>query len=310
MVNHMRSRVSLCVVVLAVGVAAAVGATSMAGASPLPNASNCPVFPATNVWNKRVDSLPVAANSQTMINAIGAGVGLHPDFGSYLGYGIPYNVVTSKTKKVKVKLGYADQSYRGGYPIPVKPKIEAGSDRHLLIVDKSTCQLYEMWRAVHTKSGWTAGSGATWNLRSNNLRRNTWTSADAAGLPILPGLVRYQEDKNGVINHALRFTAPDSCAGHIYPARHDAGSGPCSKEPPMGLRLRLKASFDVSQLAPQARPIAIALKRYGMILADNGSPWYITGTSNRLFNDDALHTLGDITGNDLEVVNTSSLRNG
>ncbi len=257
------------------------------------------MFPATNVWNKRVDSLPVAANSATMINAIGAGTGLHPDFGSYAGYGIPYNVVAGTQKKVKVKLGYASQSYRGGYPIPAKPRIEGGSDRHLLIVDKTNCRLYELWLAKHTASGWTAGSGATWDLRSNNLRPDNWTSADAAGLPILPGLVRFQEDQNGVINHALRFTAPDTCAGHIYPARHDAGSGSCADLPPMGLRVRLRADFDVSQLAPQARPIAVALKRYGMILADNGSPWYVTGVSNPHFSDDALHTLGMIHGSDL-----------
>ena len=306
----MWSRVTLAAAVGAAGLAVAAGVTGPAGASPIPSASACPVFPATNVWNKRVDSLPVAANSGTMINAIGAGTGLHPDFGSFLGYGIPYNVVTGKQKKVKVKLGYASQSYRGGYPIPAGPKIEAGSDRHLLIVDKTNCRLYELWLAKHTKSGWTAGSGATWDMRSNNLRPNSWTSADAAGLPILPGLVRFQEDHNGVINHALRFTAPDTCAGHIYPARHDAGSGSCANLPPMGLRVRLRADFDVSQLAPQARPIAIALKRYGMILADNGSPWYITGVSNHQFSDDALHTLGLIHGSDLQVVNTSSLRNG
>jgi hypothetical protein len=180
----------------------------------------------------------------------------------------------------------------------------------MIIIDKTACRLYELWEAKHTASGWTAGSGATWDLRSNALRPNNWTSADAAGLPILPGLVRYQEDANGVINHALRFTAPDTCAGHIYPARHDAGSGPCNVLPPMGLRLRLKASFNVASLPLQARPIAIALKRYGMILADNGSPFYISGVSNSLWNDDALHQLNLIHGNDFEVVDTRTLKNG
>ncbi len=307
----MRLRVSIIGGVVFAAAAAVALVTSAAGASPLPSASNCPIFPATNVWNKRVDSLPVAANSQAMINAIGASVGVHPDFGSYLGYGIPYNVVAGSQKKVKVKVTpYGNESFKGPWPIPASPKVEAGSDRHMLIVDKTNCRLYELWEARHTASGWTAGSGATWDLRSNNLRRDGWTSADAAGLPILPGLVRYQEDANGVINHALRFTVNATCDGHIYPARHSAGSGSCANLPPMGLRVRLKASFDVSQLAPQARPIAVAMQRYGMIVADNGSPWYVSGISNGLFNDDGLRTLNEIHGSDFEVVDTSTFRNG
>ncbi len=288
------------------GIAAATGAA----AAPLSSAPNCPVFPATNVWNRRVDGLPKAANSAAMIRAIGLDTGLHPDFGSYLGYGIPYNVVSAGQAKVRVRFQYASESDRVGYPIPAHPKIEGGSDRHLLIVDRDACRLYELYAARHTSSGWTAGSGAMWDLASNALRPNGWTSADAAGLPILPGLARYQEAANGVIDHALRFTAPRTCSGHIYPARHDAGSGSCASLPPMGLRVRLRASFDVSRLAPQARPIAVALQRYGMILADNGSPWYITGVSNGKWNDDQLHTLGLITGRDLVVVDTSHLRNG
>ncbi len=309
--NQMRYRVTLAVAAVSVLIAATVAAISSAGASPLPSAPACPIFPATNVWNKRVDTLPVASNSQAMIAAIGAGVGVHPDFGSYAGYGIPYNVVSGSQKKVAVKVTpYGSESFKGPWPIPASPRIEAGSDRHMLIVDKTACRLYELWEAKHTAAGWTAGSGATWDLRSNNLRRDGWTSADAAGLPILPGLVRYQEDANGVINHALRFTVSATCDGHIYPARHSAGSGSCDDLPPMGLRVRLKASFDVSQLAPQARPIAIAMQRYGMIVADNGSPWYVSGVSNASFNDDALRTLGLIHGSDFEVVATSTFRNG
>jgi hypothetical protein len=284
--------------------------TARAAAMPLPNAPNCPIFPATNVWNKRVDSLPVAADSATMIQAIGLNVGLHPDFGSNPAYGIPINVVGKDQPKRRLKFLYASQSDRGPYPIPTKPRIEAGSDRHMLIVDRGNCKLYELWEARKTTNGWHAGSGAIWSLESNALRPSGWTSADAAGLPILPGLVRHYEVKAGVINHALRFTAPDTCAGHIYPARHDAGSGSCTVLPPMGLRLRLKASFNVSSLPRPARVIATALKRYGMILADNGSPWYIQGFSNPLFNNDALHELDRITGADLEVVDTSTLRNG
>ncbi len=284
--------------------------TARAAAMPLPNAPNCPIFPATNVWNTRVDGLPVAADSATMIQAIGLNVGLHPDFGSNPAYGIPINVVGKNQPKRRLKFLYASQSDRGPYPIPTKPRIEAGSDRHMLIVDRGNCKLYELWEARKTTNGWHAGSGAIWSLESNALRPNGWTSADAAGLPILPGLVRHYEVKAGVINHALRFTAPDTCAGHIYPARHDAGSGSCTVLPPMGLRVRLKASFNVSSLPRPARVIATALKRYGMILADNGSPWYIQGFSNPLFNNDALHELDRITGADLEVVDTSTLRNG
>ena len=290
--------------------AALASGTVRADAMPLPNAPGCPIFPATNVWNKRVDALPVAANSATMIHAIGLNVGLHPDFGSYAGYGIPINVVPGSQANRRVRFRYASESNKGPYPIPAHPRIEAGSDRHLLIVDRGSCRLYELWAARHTSGGWHAGSGAIWSLTSNHLRPNGWTSADAAGLPILPGLVRHNEVKAGVIDHALRFTAPDTCAGHIYPARHDAGSGSCTVLPPMGLRLRLKASFNVNSLSRPARVIATALQRYGMILADNGSPWYIQGFSNPLFNNDALRQLDQITGADLEVVDTSGLRNG
>jgi hypothetical protein len=294
---------------LAAAAALAAG-TVRADAMPLPNAPNCPIFPATNVWNTRVDSLPVAASSATMIRAIGLNVGLHPDFGSYAGYGIPINVVPDSQPRRRVRFQYSTESDRGPYPIPTHPRIEAGSDRHMLIVDRGNCRLYELFAARRTSTGWHAGSGAIWSLLSNRLRPNGWTSADAAGLPILPGLVRHYEVKAGVIDHALRFTAPDTCSGHIYPARHDAGSGSCSVLPPMGLRVRLRASFDVSSLPRPARVIATALKRYGMILADNGSPWYIQGFSNPLFNDSALHELDRITGADLEVVDTSGLRNG
>jgi hypothetical protein len=291
-------------------VAALASGTVRADAMPLPNAPSCPIFPATNVWNKRVDSLPVAASSATMIRAIGLNTGLHPDFGSYAGYGIPINVVPNSQPRRRVRFQYASESDKGPYPIPANPRIEAGSDRHMLIVDRGNCRLYELYAARHTSTGWHAGSGAIWSLLSNRLRPNTWTSADAAGLPILPGLVRHYEVKAGVIDHALRFTAPDTCAGHIYPARHDAGSGSCNVLPPMGLRVRLKASFNVNTLPRPARVIATALKRYGMILADNGSPWYIQGFSNPLFNDSALHELDRITGADLEVGDTSGLRNG
>ena len=278
-------------------------------AAPLPSAPACPVFPAGNVWNQDISALPVASDSDTLIAKIGLDTGLHPDFGSYRGYGIPYNTVPGTQRKVTVRFDYSSQSDHVGYPIPRRPRIEAGSDHHMLIVDSGSCKLYEMWNVRHTRRGWRAGSGAVWKMTSNALRPDGWTSADAAGLPILPGLVRYRELAAGVIDHALRFTAPQTRNAHIYPARHDAGAGSSASLPPMGLRVRLKASFDLSQLSPQARVVAVALQHYGMILADNGSPWYITGASNKRFNDDDLRTLNRITGRDLEVVDTSGLVN-
>jgi hypothetical protein len=278
-------------------------------AAPLPSAPACPIFPAGNVWNQDISALPVASDSDTLITKIGLDTGLHPDFGSYSGYGIPYNTVPGSQRKVTVRFDYSSQSDNVGYPIPTRPRIEAGSDHHMLIVNSGTCKLYEMWNVRHTRRGWRAGSGAVWKMTSNALRPDGWTSADAAGLPILPGLVRYPEVAAGVIDHALRFTAPQTRDAHIYPARHDAGSGSSASLPPMGLRVRLKASFDLSQLSPQARVVAVALQHYGMILADNGSPWYVSGVSNKQFNDDDLRTLNRITGRDLEVVDTSGLVN-
>ena len=268
------------------------------------------MFPATNVWNKPVDHLAVRADSSRMIAAIGAAGRLHPDFSNAGRYGIPFNVVTSATPRSAVRFDYGDESDHVGYPIPASPKIEGGSDRHILMVDTSACRLYELYDAVRSSSGWHAGSGATWNLRSNSLRHPGWTSADAAGLPILPGLVRYDEVAAGAILHAIRFTAPSTCAGYIYPARHEAGSGSCSGKPPMGLRLRLKASVNIAGDGTQARIVLTALKRYGMILADNGSAFYISGAPDSYWNDDALHALGRIKGTDFEVVDTTHLVNG
>jgi hypothetical protein len=302
----MRRAAAALTLVVAAGLTAGAAAPQ---AAPLPSAPTCPVFPAGNVWNQDVSALPVATDSDTLIAKIGLDTGLHPDFGSYRGYGIPYNTVAGSQRKLTVRFDYSSQSDHVGYPIPRRPRIEAGSDHHMLIVDRGTCKLYEMWNVRHTRRGWRAGSGAVWKMTSNALRPDGWTSADAAGLPILPGLVRYPEVATGVIDHALRFTAPQTRDAHIYPARHDAGSGSSASLPPMGLRVRLKASFDLSQLSPQARVVAVALQRYGMILADNGSPWYVSGVSNTRFSDDDLRTLNRITGRDLEVVDTSGLVN-
>jgi hypothetical protein len=242
-----------------------------------------------------------------MIAAIGLSNSLHPDFDA-IGDGIPYNIVTSGTPKYNVTFQYNDESDQVPYPIPSSPKIEGGSDRHMLMLDTSVCRLWELYDVHKSGSAWSAGSGATWDLRSNALRPAGWTSADAAGLPILPGLVRYDEVAAGIIRHAIRFTANATC-GYIYPARH-LTAPTCSNLPPMGLRVRLKASVDISGFGSQARVVLTALKRYGMILADNGSPWYITGTPDSRWNDDQLHHLGDLTGSDFEIVNTSALRNG
>ncbi len=271
---------------------------------------SCTLFPATNVWNRRVDSLPVASNSATLINTIGAGQRGHPDFGEYLGYGIPVNVVGASTPRSSVSFTWPSESDAGPYPIPSNPKIEGGGDRHILMWDVERCRLYELFAAHRTSSGWRAGSGAIWNLRSNALRPNGWTSADAAGLPILPGLVRYDEVAAGAIHHAIRFTAPETRNAHIYPARHHAGAGSSSSLPPMGLRVRLKAGFDMGDYSPRMRVILIAMQRYGMILADNGSPWFFSGVSDVRWDDEELNQLKDLRGSDFEVVNTTGFVNG
>jgi hypothetical protein len=245
-----------------------------------------------------------------MIGAIGIGAGLHPDFSDGGWYGIPYNIVGSGTPRSTVTFEYDDESDHVGYPIPADPAIEGGSDRHILMIETNECRLYELFAADESGGAWSAGSGATWDLRSNALRPETWTSADAAGLPIFPGLVRYEEVAAGAIRHAIRFTAPHTCNGYLYPARHEAGSGSCATNPPMGLRVRLKANVDLSGFGPQARIVLVALQRYGMLLADNGSAWYITGAPHNGWDDDELHDLGQITGADFEVVDTSGFVNG
>ncbi len=280
------------------------------GAPTVAGAPDCGIFPTDNVWNVRIDDRDVASNSSTMMSAIGLTRGLHMDFGSYAGYGIPINVVGGTTPSGAVSFDYDDESDHVLYPIPASPKIEGGSDGHILMIDKDLCRLYELYAARKVNGNWRAGSGATWDLGSNALRPAGWTSADAAGLPILPGLVRYDEVAAGAIDHALRFTTDQTRTSYIYPARHEAGDSGSSSLPPMGLRVRLKSTYDVSGFSPQARVIAVALQRYGMILADNGSPWYITGASNPNFDDDVMHELDVITGHDLEVVDTSGLVNG
>jgi hypothetical protein len=290
---------------------------ALVSAHSLPGAPNCPVFPADNPWNQRVDRLPVAKNSARIITRIGLNDPVHPDFGSGLyggePIGIPFAVVSSRTRRVPVSFQYASESDRGPYPLPRGVPIEGGygssGDRHVIVVDRSSCRDYELFAAYPHDGGkrWTAGSGAIFDLRSDRLRPAGFTSADAAGLPILPGLARYDEVARGQIDHALRFTAPCTAARYVYPARHEASTCHGAWLPPMGLRVRLKASVNISGLPYQARVVAQALKRYGMILADNGSPWFISGAPNRGWNNDALHLLDRLTGRDFEVVNTSTL---
>jgi hypothetical protein len=298
--------------------ALAAGAMLLGGASAhalrVPGAPKCPIFPSTNAWNERVDTLPVAADSAQLIQSIGLDTGLHPDFGSGLydgqPIGIPYDVVSRQTKRFRVKFDYADESDKGPYPIPASVHIEGGrastGDRHALLLEKDACKLYELYALYPKGGGWVAGSGAIWNLRSNALRPAGWTSADAAGLPIFPGLARY-EVARGVIDHALRFTVARTRRAYVYPARHYASSSDDPSLPPMGLRVRLKASVDISGFPKQARVVLQALKTYGMILADNGSNWYISGAPNPHWSNDDLHSLGRITGSMFEVVDTSSL---
>ena len=283
-----------------------------AAALRLPSAPSCPVFPRSSPWNRRVDRLPVAANSATLIRSIGLDTGLHADFGSGTwdggAIGIPFDVVSRKTPRAKVSFEYADESDRVGYPIPRRIQIEYGSDHHALLVDRAACRLYELGGLSRRAGRWHAWAGAVWNLRSNRLRPAGWTSADAAGLPIFPGLARWDEARRGVIHHALRFTAARTRRAFVYPARHYASSSDDPALPPMGLRVRLKASFDVRPFPRQARIVLIALKRYGMLLADNGSNWYISGAPSPGWSNDQLHTLGRVKGSDFEVVNASSLR--
>jgi hypothetical protein len=291
-------------------------APAVVGARPLPGAPRCPIFPLNNPWNQRVDGLPVARESAVLIASIGLGSPVHPDFGTvYNGApnGIPFVVVSKRTRRVRVTFTYASQSDRRQYPLPKHVPIEGGpkstGDRHVIVVDRNSCLDYELYAAYPMAGGrsWHAGSGAIFDLRSNRLRPAGWTSADAAGLPILPGLARYDEVAAGAINHALRFTAPRTRRAYVYPARHYASSSNDPTLPPMGLRVRLRASVDISGLPYQARVVAEALKRYGLILADNGSPWFISGAPNRRWNDGALHQLDRLTGQDFEVVDTSSL---
>jgi hypothetical protein len=285
----------------------------------LPEVAGCAVFPAGNIWSAPVDTLPVHANSDAYVATIGAGEYVHADFGSGewppgsgAPIGIPYVAVPGTQPKVDVTFEYDDESDPGPYPVPPDAPIEGGADsegdRHVLVVDHDHCILYELYYAFPQPDGtWLAGSGAIFDLHSNALRPAGWTSADAAGLPILPGLVRYEEVAQGKIRHALRFTAPQTRRAYVWPARHYASDLTGAQYPPMGQRFRLRADFDVSGFSPPVQVILRALKTYGLILADNGAAWYISGVPDERWDNDVLHELHQVHGSDFEAVDVSPL---
>jgi len=289
------------------------------GLAPNRPPSRCPTFPADDIWNTRIDDLPVHSRSGDYVASIGASSTLHPDFGSGVWppgsdspIGIPYLEVESNEPLVTIEYdAYSSESDPGPFPIPLDAPIEGGSsstgDRHVIVVDRYRCELFELFDATPGFSSWTAASGAKFVLDSSELRPDGWTSADAAGLPIFSGLVRYDEVTSGAIEHAIRFTAPQTQAAYVWPARHYASSSTNPDLPPMGQRFRLKADFDISGYAPDVRVILTTMKRYGIILADNGSPWYISGAPDERWDNDLLGELKGIPGSAFEAVDTTGL---
>jgi hypothetical protein len=293
------------------------GAASAGPAARLPQAPACPVFPASSPWNQRVDKLPVAPSSDRVVAAIGPDDHVHADFGSGLWeggpIGIPITVVGKAQARSRVSFEYASESDKGTYPIPSNVAIEGGrasdGDRHALIVDRDSCKLYELFALYPTTGGgWRAGSGAIFDLRSNKLRPAGWTSADAAGLPILPGLARYEDVARGRIDHALRFTVQNTRRAYVWPARHFASDKTDPNLPPMGMRFRLKKSYPIAGFPSQARIVLQALKEYGMIVSDNGSNWYLSGAPHPKWSNDQLRALRGVPGSAFEVVDGTKLK--
>ncbi|MBI5512473.1 MAG: hypothetical protein HY909_01820 [Deltaproteobacteria bacterium] len=278
---------------------------------PGPVLGGCPLFPADNPWNQDISRLPVHPQSGRFIANIQAhgDPNLHPDFGSDRAYGIPYTVAPAGTPPVPIRYDeYGDESDPGPFPIPLDVAIEGGNDRHILVVQSGTCRLFELYHSRREGRGFVAGSGASWDLRSNALRPDTWTSCDQAGLPILPGLVRRDEVQAGAIRHALRVTFDHTQAGWIAPARHPGGDDSDPDAPPMGLRLRLRADYDLSRFHGATRVILEALKRYGMFTADTGTNWFITGAMDPGWDDDDLAQLRDVPGTAFEAVLTGPIQ--
>lgn len=300
--------VGLLVIAMVVAIPAVVLAS--AGAPRPATLAGCRVLPANNPWNQRVDNLPPAAGSTGILARIGLSAHVHPDFGTvYAGArnGIPITIATRHTRRLRVRFQYASESDRSRYPLPRGVAIEGGprstGDRHVIVLNRSTCTDYELYDAHPHGNYWTAGSGAIFPLGSDHLRPAGWTSADAAGLPIFPGLVRYDEAvEQRAINHALRFTCPRTRNAYVSPARHYASSDPSSALPPMGMRVRLKASFDTTSFPPAVRVILRSMMRYGMLLADNGSGWYVSGAPDPRWSDDDLATLARVPSTAFDVV--------
>ena len=302
---------------LALALVAGAGGAATGGTRHLPGTA-CPVFPADNYWHADVRGLAVHRRSASWLSHMSPGGRLHPDFGPSYGeqavpYGIPVTIVDGDHPKVDVAFDYDDESDDVGYPFGSDTRIEGGrsadGDRHAIVVDRSTCRLYETWSTYRRADGrWTAGSGATWRLKSNRLRPQGWTSSDAAGLPILPGLLRYPEVRAGRVDHAIRFTTNVTDRKHVWPARHDAGSVSDPAYPPMGARFRLKASFPVKGYRADTSTVLRALKRYGLVLADNGSPWYFQGTADERWPSGLLDQLKSIPASAFEAVDTAPMR--
>lgn len=299
----------------ALGVAVAVVASACQWV-PVPGAPSCRLFPATSYWRADVRGLPVDVRSDDYVDSVGRDRALKADFGSGLWeggpIGIPYVVVPGDQPRVPVTFDYDDESDPGPYPIPPDAPIEGGpaseGDRHILVLDRDACTLYETWSTYPDGvGGWAAGSGAVWDLSSNALRPDGWTSADAAGLPVLPGLVRYEEVAQGQVRHAIRITVPRTQRAYRWPARHFASSSTDPALPPMGTWLRLSADVDPDAFGPQVRPIVVALQTHGAIVADNGSAWYLSGAPDERWDNDQLRQLGALTGDDFEVVDVSSI---
>jgi hypothetical protein len=299
-----------------------VGGTAAGSATPharqTPRAvAGCPVFPADSWWHADVSRLPVHRRSDTWLRHMSPSSRLHPDFGDAYGaqpvpYGIPVTVVRGDHPKVRVRFQYADESDRVRYPLGRDTQIEGGSrsdgDRHAVVVDRSTCRLYELWHARQRNGRWSAGSGAVWDLRSNALRPRGWTSADAAGLPILPGLLRLSEVRAGSVDHAIRFTTDVTDRRFVWPARHQAGSVSNHRYPPMGARFRLKGSFDLSGYRADTQVVLRAMQTYGLVLADNGSPWYFQGERSASWPSGLLDELKSVPARAFVAVDTSSLQ--
>src|SRR5437870_12668443 len=296
-------RISLvAMAALAAGVAVGVPASAAA-----PPSTSCQVFPADNIWNTDISTLPVHAQSaQWLASMASSTTKLHPDFGGPP-YGFPYNVVDNTHGTVSVTFQYASESYPGPYPLGSDTLIESGSDRHALIVNRDTCTLYELFDLAGSGSSWTAGSGAIFSLGSDALRPLGWTSADAAGLPIFPGLVRWDEVQAGAIKHAIRFTAQQSDRSFLWPARHQAGTAANASLPPMGARFRLRSTYDISHFSTQAQVILLAMQHYGLILADNGSNWFFSGTGDAAWSDSLLSELKTIPASQFDAIDEASV---